>query len=243
MDLWRDSGNSPPGHTAFSWAKGGQAPAAASSSPAKGAPAPEGKKGAGTPAKGNAKPAPQASAGGATPAQGSEEEALCKLDFRCGRILTCERHPDADSLYLLKVDVGDPEPRQVVSSLVKHYKAEELTDRGVMVYCNIKPGKMRGIESQAMVLAATANKHADDEKCELLSPPDGAKVGTRPACGSLQVGSLSENVSVKNISKVWGTVQPLLQTDESGQAMFKGTTLTLQDTAVKVPSLTGVEIS
>merc|ERR1711972_240416 len=190
---------------------------------------------------GAATPAKAGAVSTAAPA-GSEEEAFCKLDFRCGRILSCERVPDADTLYLLKINVGDPEPRQVVSSLVKHYQAEELINRQVVVYCNIKPGKMRGYESQAMVLAATANKGADNEKCELLSPPEGTKEGTRANCGSLEAGSLSENLSTKNISKVWGTVQPLFVTDDKKQATFKGTPVTMQGSALSVPSLSTVGI-
>jgi len=242
---WVSSGNDcPPGHTAYSWEKGGGSIRTPSSSASAKAPkastakAPAAKEPA---AKAPAAKAPAASPAGA-PADGSAEAALCKLDIRCGRIMECDRVPDADSLYLLKINVGEDQPRQVVSSLVKHYKAEELKDRQVMVYCNIKPGKMRGFESQAMVLAATKDKGAENEKCELLAPPKGTAEGTRPMCGKLEVGSLSEGVSVKNISKVWGQVQPLLQTSGAKEAMFEGTTLTMKGGSVTVPSLTDVGI-
>lgn len=65
------------------------------------------------------------------------------------------QHPDADSLYLEKIDVGEPEPRTVVSGLVAHVSQEDLHDRLVLVLCNLKPQKMRGIESQAMLLCAS----------------------------------------------------------------------------------------
>eukprot|EP00930_Biecheleria_cincta_P070901 TRINITY_DN58479_c0_g1_i1.p1 TRINITY_DN58479_c0_g1~~TRINITY_DN58479_c0_g1_i1.p1 ORF type:complete len:650 (+),score=136.86 TRINITY_DN58479_c0_g1_i1:63-2012(+) len=237
---WIPSGNDcPPGHTPYSWEKtGGSTRTPSSSASAK---APKASTGKAPAAKEPAAKAPAASAADA-PAEGSAEAALCKLDIRCGRILECDRVPDADSLYLLKINVGEDKPRQVVSSLVKHYKAEELKNRQVVVYCNIKPGKMRGFESQAMVLAATQDKGAENEKCELLAPPEGTAEGTRPMCGKLEVGSLSEGVSVKNISKVWGQVQPLLQTSGAKEAMFEGTTLTMKGNAVTVPSLTGVGI-
>uniref|UniRef100_A0A7S2CBH4 tRNA-binding domain-containing protein n=1 Tax=Alexandrium andersonii TaxID=327968 RepID=A0A7S2CBH4_9DINO len=159
-----------------------------------------------------------------------------------GRTPRCGRVPEADSLYLLKVNVGEEQPRQVVSSLVKHYKEEELKDRPVVVYCNIKPGKMRNFESQAMVLAATKDKGADDEKCELLAPPKGAGEGTRMMCGALEAGSQSATQSVKHISKVWNQVQPLLQTNGKCEAMFSGKVLTMKDSPVTVGSLTGVGI-
>lgn len=65
------------------------------------------------------------------------------------------QHPDADSLYLEKIDVGEPEPRTVVSGLVAYVSQEELQDRMVLLLCNLKPQKMRGVESQAMLLCAS----------------------------------------------------------------------------------------
>jgi len=150
--------------------------------------------------------------------------------------------PDADSLYLLKVDVGEEQPRQVVSSLVKHYKEEELKDRQVVVYCNIKPGKMRNFESQAMVLAATKDKGAEAEQCELLAPPPGTLEGTRVMCGDLEAGSLSAAQSIKHISKVWNQVQPLLQTNGKCEATFNGTVWTMKEGPVTVGSLSSVGI-
>mmetsp|Transcript_46238 Transcript_46238/g.110004 ORF Transcript_46238/g.110004 Transcript_46238/m.110004 type:complete len:651 (+) Transcript_46238:85-2037(+) len=243
------AGTMPAGHTEMSWSKGAalsSASAATASSPsAAPAPAAAGKEKAkaAAPKPAAAKAASSASAsGGAAPEEGSVEAALCKLDLRCGRILDCQRVPDADSLYLLKINVGDPAPRQVVSSLVKHYKAEDLQNRPVVVYCNIKPGKMRGFESQAMVLAATKDKGSEEEKCELLTPPEGVSEGTTLVCGSIQVGSTSASVSVKNISKVWGQVQPLLLTNGTCEATFNSTTLTAEGKPVKCNTLTDVGI-
>lgn len=65
------------------------------------------------------------------------------------------QHPDADSLYLEKIDVGEEQPRTVVSGLVAYISQEELQDRHVVLLCNLKPQKMRGIESQAMLLCAS----------------------------------------------------------------------------------------
>ena len=65
------------------------------------------------------------------------------------------QHPDADSLYLEKIDVGEAEPRTVVSGLVAYVSQEALQDRLVLLLCNLKPQKMRGVESQAMLLCAS----------------------------------------------------------------------------------------
>lgn len=76
---------------------------------------------------------------------------LCSHDY----LLSTSQHPDADSLYLEKIDVGEAEPRTVVSGLVAYISQEDLQDRMVLVLCNLKPQKMRGIESQAMLLCAS----------------------------------------------------------------------------------------
>lgn len=74
-----------------------------------------------------------------------------RLDFRVGKIIEVSKHPDADSLYLEKIDCGEPQPRTVVSGLVKFVPIEEMKDRMVVVMCNLKPAKMRGVTSEAMV--------------------------------------------------------------------------------------------
>lgn len=141
---------------------------------------------------------------------------------------------------MLKIDVGDDVPKQVVSSLVKHYKAEELSDRQVVVYCNIKPGKLCGYESQAMILAGVKDNKSDNEICELLTPPPGTKEGTKVMCGGLQAGSIE--MSTKNISKVWGRVQPVLTMSEKKQACFDGNAMTLGGKAITTRSVSSVNI-
>lgn len=75
-----------------------------------------------------------------------------KLDIRVGEIKAAEDHPNADKLILLRVDVG--EERQLVAGLKGYYHPEELVGKKVVVFVNLKPVKLRGIESQGMVLAA-----------------------------------------------------------------------------------------
>jgi len=245
----------PPGHTPYSWEKamgGASAPSAPATSSTGSAPQTKAKSaGKGEakaePAKTSHVPKPkdnakEVKAQPAAPAADGKEAALMKIDLRCGRIVECSRVPDADSLYLLKINIGEDQPRQVLSSLVQHYSADELQNRQVVVYCNIKPGKMRGLESQAMVLAATKNKGEKDEICELLDPPAGCAEGSRPLVGDIEVGSASAGVNVKNISKVWGQVQPSLNMNEKGEAAFDGTTLMMKEGPVRAKSLTEVGI-
>lgn len=62
------------------------------------------------------------------------------------------RHPNADSLYVEEIDLGEPSgPRQVVSGLVKFVPEERMAGRRVLVVCNLKPAKMRDVMSYGMV--------------------------------------------------------------------------------------------
>ncbi len=79
---------------------------------------------------------------------------FAKLEITVGRIIEVEEHPDADSLYAMKVDVGEPEPRSICAGLRGHLEREELQDRRVLVLANLKPARLRGIESRGMVLAS-----------------------------------------------------------------------------------------
>jgi len=79
--------------------------------------------------------------------------AFADLDLEVGEILSVERHPDAEKLYVEKVRLGDG-VRQIVSGLVEYYLAEELVGKKVVIVRNLKPAKLRGVESQGMLLAA-----------------------------------------------------------------------------------------
>lgn len=98
-----------------------------------------------------------------------------RLDLRVGRIVDVQKHPDADSLYVEQIDCGEEGgPRTVVSGLVKHVPIEQMQNRLVIVLCNLKPAKMRGVLSEAMVMCASS-----PEKVEILLPPEGAVPGDR----------------------------------------------------------------
>jgi methionyl-tRNA synthetase len=80
-------------------------------------------------------------------------EDFAKLELRVGKILHCEQHPKADKLLVLKVKVG-PEERTIVSGIRQWYNPEELIGKKVIIVANLKPVKLRGIESQGMILSA-----------------------------------------------------------------------------------------
>lgn len=76
------------------------------------------------------------------------------IDLRVGRIVEVAKHPDADSLYVEKIDIGEEEPRTVVSGLVNYVPIEEMQGRMLVAVCNLKPASMRGVKSFAMVLVS-----------------------------------------------------------------------------------------
>jgi methionyl-tRNA synthetase len=80
-------------------------------------------------------------------------EEFKKLQFKVGRIISVADHPNADKLYVMKIDIGG-ETRQSVAGLKPYYKPEELEGMTCVVIINLEPAKLRGVESQAMILAA-----------------------------------------------------------------------------------------
>ncbi len=87
---------------------------------------------------------------------------FAKLDLRVAEVIEVEEHPNADKLLVLTLDLGY-EKRQVVSGIKSHYNRENLMGKRVVVITNLKPVKLRGVESQGMILAAE-----DQENLSLL---------------------------------------------------------------------------
>lgn len=140
-----------------------------------------------------------------------------RLDLRIGKVVDVQRHPDADSLYVLKINCGEDKPRTVCSGLVKHVPIEELQERVVMVLCNLKPVKMRGITSEAMVMCASS-----EQGVEVLLPPPNAEPGDLVHCD----GYTRQPDGVMNPKKkIFETVAPDLHTNDNLEACYKGVPL------------------
>jgi methionyl-tRNA synthetase len=97
------------------------------------------------------------------------------LELRVGRIETAEPVEGADKLLLLSADVGEDESRTVVAGLAKSFEPSELVGKQVAMVTNLKPAKIFGIKSEAMVLAAKTG----DKKLELAFFSENVKPGTR----------------------------------------------------------------
>lgn len=82
-------------------------------------------------------------------------EDFLKVELRVGEILTAERIPKADKLLKFTIDLGEATPRQVLAGIAQYYEPENLIGRKVIVVANLAPRKLRGLESQGMILAAS----------------------------------------------------------------------------------------
>lgn len=80
-----------------------------------------------------------------------------KVELRVGEIKSVEDHPNADKLFVMKVDLGEGEERTIVAGLRKFYSAEELVGKKAIFAANLEPANLRGVESNGMILAV-ANK-------------------------------------------------------------------------------------
>src|SRR5690606_7121988 len=97
-----------------------------------------------------------------------------RLDLRVVRILEAARIQGADRLLRLKVSLGEGGERQVVAGIAQHYRPEELVGRQAVLVANLKPARIRGVESQGMLLAAE-----DGDRIVLLSPEQAVNPGSK----------------------------------------------------------------
>lgn len=99
-------------------------------------------------------------------------EDFRKLELKIAEIKEISEHPNADKLYVIKVDLGD-KVKQLVAGIRGSYQKEELLGKQVVVIDNLEPAVIRGIESQGMLLAAS-----DEEGICVVSPLRKVKLGS-----------------------------------------------------------------
>jgi len=161
-----------------------------------------------------------------------------RLDIRIGKIVEVKKHPEADALYVEKIDLGEASPRTVVSGLVNYVPIADMENRMVVVLCNLKPAKMRGVESQGMVLCASSE---EPKSVEPLLPPPGSCVGDVVYVEGYETGKPDDVLNPKK--KVWEKLQADLKTSSSCEAQWQGNplltkkgpilTATLKNTPIK----------
>lgn len=135
------------------------------------------------------------------------------VDFRVGFIQKAIKHPDADSLYVSTIELGDEDgPRTICSGLVNHVAIEDMQERYVVVIANLKPVTMRGIKSCGMVLCASK-----DGKVEFVNPPAGSKAGEKLFFEDFN-GTPEKQLNPKK--KIWEAVQPKFTTTDAFEVTY-----------------------
>merc|ERR1712235_46427 len=177
----------------------------------------------------------------AAPAPPADDKPIdvSRLSMKVGKIIECVKHPDADALYLEKIECGEEKPRQVISGLVKHIPIEEMQNRSVVILCNLKPAKMRGIMSEAMVMCAST-----PEKVEILAPPAGAQPGDVVSVPGFE-GTPDELIKPTNKKAVsiFEQVAPELKTNDKKEATYKGVAWEVKGKGpITAQSLTNVQV-
>lgn len=163
---------------------------------------------------------------------------ISKLDIRVGKVLSVENHPERDTLYVESIDVGEAEPRTIVSGLVKYISKEDFCGKFVLVVCNMKPSKFAGVLSQGMVLAAS---NSDKTLVELLNPPSEVKAGDRVTFAGYASEEAPGILNPKH--KIFEKCATDFSISTGLVAMFKDCEFQVNGSPVTVKSLAGGTIS
>lgn len=161
---------------------------------------------------------------------GQPIEDVRRVAFRAATILEAGPHPEAESLLICKVDCGDVnddgaiDPRTVVAGLAGKIAIEDMVGKKVVAVTNLKPAKMRGIESTAMLLAASDGKEGEDEKVELLNVPVGVPNGELLFIEGREPSEPDALMKSKGALKAFDRVKAALRADSNGEAVWEDDT-------------------
>lgn len=124
------------------------------------------------------------------------EQFKKKVILKVSKIVEVEKHPNGDKLYILQLDTGEPERRQIVSSIVPYYTIDELLGHNIILVSNLKPANFRGVKSNGMLLAASEAGDEEHKTCELIFADD------------LEVGSVIEFDNQEPVEKITTYLKP-----------------------------------
>ena len=151
-----------------------------------------------------------------------------RVALRVGTIVEAGPHPEADSLIVCKLDCGDmddsgiaTEPRTVVAGLAGKIPFNNLIGRKIVCISNLKPAKMRGIESTAMLLAASDGREGDDETVELLDVPNSVPNGELIYFENMSPCEPDAMLKSKGALKVWDRVKAALKVGVDKEAIYQ----------------------
>ena len=162
----------------------------------------------------------------------TEKQSVERLDIRVGTVLSAEIHPNADTMYIEKIDVGDIEGcRTIVSGIRNNVTLENFVGKKVLVLCNLKPRKLRGVESNGMILCASNDDHS---VVELLTPKvsdgnvdDLIKNGERVSVEGYNMTDPDKQLNPKK--KYWEDCEKDFKGNADGVACYKGIPLVVSN--------------
>lgn len=176
------------------------------------------------------------------------------IDLRVGHILRAIEHPNADTMYVSTIAMGDPEGaehtevdeqtgkvvRTVCSGLKAYVKLEDMQDRKIIVVANLKPANLRSIKSAAMVLAASpkpeegADPHSPDRTVELVQPPPGSEAGDKVYFEGWPYGDgKGPEKQLNPKKKTWEMLQPGFYTTDDLVVAFDSSKSEMDDKSSK----------
>ena len=167
-----------------------------------------------------------------------KREDFSRFDLRVGKILEVRRHPDADKLLIETIDVGEEKPRTILSGIAEHFNPEDLVNRKVVVFCNLKPAAMRGIESLGMIAAASS-----ETKLELVEPPSSSSPGDPVYVQEYNYVKSEELIDGRKKDKnLFDQVFSEWKTDDQCRVVYKGLPMKAGSGICKVQTLTHAKI-
>ncbi|XP_017305061.1 aminoacyl tRNA synthase complex-interacting multifunctional protein 1-like [Diaphorina citri] len=165
-----------------------------------------------------------------TPNVTRKEIELHRLDLRVGIITHVYIHPNSSHLFCETVDVGEGQDRLIVSGLANYMTAFQLYNTSVVVVCNLKPAKFRGILSQGMILCASET-YNNVTRVEVVRPPENCTAGQRVFIHN-RTGIPDKMLHPKEM--VWPKIQVDLKSDDNGHIRWKGHRLETVNGPLKV---------
>lgn len=180
------------------------------------------------PQKKNKKKKPKPDTPGASVTPSASQFLQC--DLRVARICEISPHPDADKLYVIRATYENDRTRVICAGLREYLTEEELMGRMVITICNLKARPMRGVQSDAMILAGSVVSSGGDTK-EVVVPlaaPDGAEPGAYVDANGVQGERKCEGIVS---SKTWGKVVGRLSV-KNGKACYEGLPLLVNEQVI-----------
>eukprot|EP00457_Paulinella_chromatophora_P009190 gb/GEZN01009246.1/.p1 GENE.gb/GEZN01009246.1/~~gb/GEZN01009246.1/.p1 ORF type:complete len:408 (-),score=58.69 gb/GEZN01009246.1/:27-1250(-) len=179
-----------------------------------------------------------------TPPPGPEVPLFYRLDLRVGKITQAEKHPNADSMYVEQIDIGEPQTRTICSGMYGKVPQNEFEGSSVIVVANLKPAKLRDIDSYGMVLAASNEDHS---VLELVKPSDETPPGTRLFLEGDSEEERKEWVAEKEVNgkkktSAWALMAPDLGVNGEGIVTYAGRVVRTKEGPITAKTLRNVRV-